>query len=306
VLIMAGRKLIIEAALHEFVPKSTNPHIPYGADEVAADTASCIAAGLSFLHFHARHGVTGAQLWTDPEPYREAILAMRRRGVSAELPWYPTYGGLDLASFSHIAALAADPAIRLAMAAIDIGTDNLNDFDPETRQFIDPDSVKTLSHAAAKDLFDLCRELKLRPYIGVFEPGHLRHVGTYLDKGWIEPPVILRFFFSDFAPFGLPPHPECVGMYAEMIEMVMPDVPVEWFVACAGPSIWDLAPAAIAAGGHVRAGIGQYHPTSWPDRSGEKPTNAEQVARVARLAQSMGREPASPAEARAILGLDLI
>ena len=108
------------------------------------------------------------------------------------------------------------------MAAIDIGTDNLNDFDPETRQFIDPDSVKTLSHAAAKDLFDLCRELKLRPYIGVFEPGHLRHVGTYLDKGWIEPPVILRFFFSDFAPFGLPPHPECVGMYAEMIEMVMP------------------------------------------------------------------------------------
>jgi 3-keto-5-aminohexanoate cleavage enzyme len=77
-------------------------------------------------------------------------------------------------------------------------------------------------------------------------------------------------------------------------------------VACAGPSIWDLAPAAIAAGGHVRAGIGQYHPTNWPDRSGEKPTNAEQVARVARLAQGMGREPASPAEARAILGLDLI
>jgi uncharacterized protein (DUF849 family) len=304
VLIMAGQKLIIEAALNELVPKSTNPHIPYGADEVAADTASCIAAGLSFLQFHARDGVTGAQLWSDSEPYGEAILAMRRRGVSAELPWYPAYGGLDPASFSHIAALAADPAIRLAMAAIDIGTDNLNDFDPETRQFIDPDSVKTLSHAAAKDLFDLCRELELRPYIGVFEPGHLRHVGIYLDKGWIEPPVILRFFFSDFAPFGLPPHPECVGMYAEMIEMVMPDVSVEWFVACAGPSIWDLAPAAIAAGGHVRVGIGQYHPTSWPDRSGENPTNAEQVARVARLAQSMGREPASPAEARAILGLD--
>ena len=88
--------------------------------------------------------------------------------------------------------------------------------------------------------------------------------------------------------------------------MVMPGVPVEWFVTCNGPSIWELAPAAIAAGGHVRVGLGQYHPWSWPDRTNERPTNAEQVARVARLAQSMGREPASPAEARAILGLDLI
>jgi uncharacterized protein (DUF849 family) len=92
-------------------------------------------------------------------------------------------------------------------------------------------------------------------------------------------------------------------MYGEIIEMVLPGVPVEWFVTCWGPSIWELAPATIAAGGHVRVGLGQYHPWNWPDRTNERPTNAEQVARVAALARGQGREIATPAEARMMLGL---
>lgn len=298
-----AKKLIIEAALHELAPKSNNPNIPYGPEEVAADTAACFRQGLSFLHIHARDPQTGDQLWTDADNYRQSILGMRKLGVPDDLPWYPTYGGLDRQSFAHVAALAADPAIRLPMAAIDVGTDNINDFDPNTRKFVEPDFVKTLSHAGAKDLFDLCRELGIKPYLGAYEPGHLRHIGAYLDKGWIEPPIVIKFFFSDFGPVGLPCEPECVGWYAEMIEMVMPGVPVEWFVTCNGPSIWKLAPAAIEAGGHVRVGLGQYHPWSWPDLTNERPTNAEQVARVAEMAKAAGREIANVDEARAMLGL---
>jgi uncharacterized protein (DUF849 family) len=64
-----------------------------------------------------------------------------------------------------------------------------------------------------------------------------------------------------------------------------------------------MAPATIAAGGHVRVGLGQYHPWMWPDMGNDKPTNAEQVARVAEMARAAGREVATPEEARGMLGL---
>ncbi len=298
------KKLIIEAAIHEMVSKETNAHVPYGPDEVAADAAACVAAGMSFLHFHARDPESGEQRWTDADSYRRAILAMRELGVSEALPWYPTYGGLDPIAFAHVGELAADPAIRLGLTSIDIGTGNYNDWNPQTREFVSPDWVQSLSHAGAERLLAMARGMGLRPCLIVYEPGQLRHVGAYLEKGWIEPPIVLRFNFSDFAPYGLPPRAESVGMIAELIQMVLPGVPVEWIVACHGPSVWDMAPATIAAGGHVRVGLGQYHPWMWPDMGNDKPSNAEQVARVAELARAAGREVATPEEARAILGLN--
>ena len=228
---------------------------------------------------------------------------MRKQGVPKELPLYPTYKGVNAESFAHVSALAKDPEIQLEMAAIDVGTDNLNDYNPKTKEILRPDQVKTLSHTGIKFFFDLCKELGQQPYLGIYEPGQLRHIGAYLDLGWLKPPIVMKFFFSDYAPFGLPPKPRCVEMYREMIDMVLPGVPVEWFVMCYGHSIWELAKPAISLGGHVRVGLGQYHPWNWPDETGEQPTNAEQVQRIAELAKSMGREVASPAEARKMFGL---
>lgn len=300
---MSRQKLVIEAALNGLVPKSTNPNIPYGATEIAADAAACVKAGASMLHFDARDAVTGEPLSTAPQPYRDAILAMRQQGVSAELPWHVRYREIGEASLRQLSTLAIDPDVAMAMASVEVGTDNVNDYNSETKQFIDYDFVERMAHFEVTPFFDLCRERRLRPYLGIKEPGELRHIGSYLDIGWIEPPVILKFNFSDFAPYGLPPTAESLGMYVEMIDMVMPGVPVEWFVACNGPSIWELAPAAIRADGHVQIGLGQYHPTHWRDRTNQQPTNAELVARLAELGRAHGRETASPAEASALLGL---
>jgi 3-keto-5-aminohexanoate cleavage enzyme len=228
---------------------------------------------------------------------------MRQQGISVELPWHVRCSDVGQDSLRQLSSLAADPDVALPMASIEVGTDNVNDYNPETKQFIDYDVVERMAHFEIRHVFDLCRDRNLRPYLGIKEPGELRHIGSYLDLGWLEPPAILKFTFSDFAPYGLPPAAECLDMYVEMIDMVMPGVPVEWFVACNGPSIWQLAPAAIKAGGHVQIGLGQYHPTHWRDRTNEQPTNAELVARLAELGRADGRETATPAEASALLGL---
>ena len=63
---------------------------------------------------------------------------------------------------------------------------------------------------------------------------------------------------------------------------------------------WRLLALALSLGGHVRVGWedNPYLPDGTLSRS-----NAELVDEVVRLARLMGREPASPAEARAIIGL---
>src|SRR5262245_30744827 len=298
--------VMIEAALHELVNKSANPHVPYGPDEVAADAAACVEAGATLLHFHARDPESGEQRWHDDALYVDTVVRMRAFGVPADVPWYPTYPGVqpEVAvhdSMPHVDALARD--VGLELAAIDVGSGNLSPYQPHTHEFLAADGVKRLPHSLFREFTEFCRAHGLRPYLGVYEPGHIRHVAAYLDAGWLDVPLVLKCFFSEHHPYGLPPVSRSVEMTAEILATVLAGVEYEWFVQCYGRAIWSLAPAALATGGHVRVGLGDYHPWDWPDTGGDQPTNAELVERAAKLAGDAGRPVGTVAETRRRLGL---
>ena len=176
-------KLIIEVAMNEMTSKAQNPRVPYGPAEVAADAAECAAAGASVLHFHAREPETGEQEWTGLERYREGVRLIRECGVSSDVVFYPTYKGLTETSLAHVAALAADDEARLAMAALDVGAVNLNRFDPVAGVFDNAGYSKAFSYEGMTYFYELCRENGLRPYNGCAEPGHIRHVLTFMQLG---------------------------------------------------------------------------------------------------------------------------
>jgi len=56
--------------------------------------------------------------------------------------------------------------------------------------------------------------------------------------------------------------------------------------------------SVIAQGGHIAIGIGDY---AYPELG--YPTNAHLVREIVKLAKTVGREVAMPAEAREILGI---
>ena len=305
---MSADRVVIEVALNELVDKASNPNVPYGPEEVAGDACACAAAGVTLLHFHARDPVSGEQRWHDDGLYRHALERMRELGAPNDLAWYPTYPGvrpgLPVAeSMAHLIPLS-DYRTGLRLAAIDVGSFNLSPYNPGTRQFVSPASVKVLPHTLFEEFSGFCREHGLRPYLGVYEIGHLRHLAAYLDQGWIDPPLVLKFFFSEFHPYGLPPSARSLEMQVELMDTVLAGVERVWFVQCYGPGIWNLAPAALALGGHLRVGLGDLHPWEWPDPGAGQPTNAELVERAAELARASGRGIATAADARARLGLD--
>lgn len=61
-------------------------------------------------------------------------------------------------------------------------------------------------------------------------------------------------------------------------------------------NIFPCAATAIAEGGHVAPGLGDYH---YPELG--CPTNADIVHRIARMSHDMAREVATPADARELL-----
>jgi len=73
-----------------------------------------------------------------------------------------------------------------------------------------------------------------------------------------------------------------------------------WQVAGIGRAELQLAAVAIVQGGNVRVG---FEDNIYYSRGVLAESNAQLVARVARISRELGREVASPDEARGLLGL---
>ena len=76
--------------------------------------------------------------------------------------------------------------------------------------------------------------------------------------GLLEPPLVLKFFIAEHAPYGLPPGAKSVHTYAGLLDELMGDTERVWFVHCYGATILPMAAEAIALGGRVRIGLGEH------------------------------------------------
>ncbi len=70
-----------------------------------------------------------------------------------------------------------------------------------------------------------------------------------------------------------------------------------WIVSAHRADVLALAPEVIRRGGHIAVGVGDH-----PHVERGLPTNAELVTEVADMARGLGRDVATPDEARTILG----
>jgi 3-keto-5-aminohexanoate cleavage enzyme len=149
----------------------------------------------------------------------------------------------------------------------------------------------------------MCREKGVKPSFEVWHSGSFWNLQWLIDKGVVDPPFWLTLFFGANGGMSGPP------VIEELLYRVK-SVPKEglWqvstFCGVKGSTTTEqqlaLVSTAIALGGHVRVGMedNPYYSDGVPARS-----NAQLVERVVRIAREMGREIATPDEARRALGL---
>jgi uncharacterized protein (DUF849 family) len=288
------RKVIIEAAVTGNRARSDNPNLPVLPEEIGADAAACVEAGAAVIHIHSRDPVTEAPTPEDARPYAAAIRAIRQR--CRPLIWPSTPAGENpkptRERFGFLADLARDPATRPDMAGLDMGTLNWTKVaDGEVGGHVYVNRVQQLEEACR-----LIDELGYpRTRLQMFDPNCLRTTLAFLKQGILREPLAVTLYFGGpNVLVGFPPSLDALRAYAGMLE----GVDCCWFASVMGADVLEIAPLAIALGGHIRVGLEDY---AYP--GGTQPTNAELVARAAAVVRSMGCEVASVAEARELLGV---
>jgi len=141
-----------------------------------------------------------------------------------------------------------------------------------------------------------CKEHGVKPEVECFGTGAYFNLEYIRKQGLLDDPIWATIFIGWGGGVWTPPTHDAI-LY--MVNHLPPNV--NWNCSVMDPATqWKLMPLVIAAGGHVRVG--------WEDNpylpNGElAKTNAEIVEVIVRMAECIGREVATPQEAREITGL---
>jgi 3-keto-5-aminohexanoate cleavage enzyme len=288
-------KVVIEVRCNEYTMRDRNRHVPWSADEIAADAADCRDAGASIVHFHARDPETGA-MRSDTETYAEAIRAVRSK---SDVLLNPTLGASTIADplvrVAHIPELGADAATRPELAPVDLGSFNIDPFDWERLEFRNEDIVYHTSVRGLRHEIDAITRAGVGVQSVLWTVGSARCLGALMAMGTLPSPAFAQVTLSDVM---LSTHPGTVQGMQALVQFLPRGQEVHWGVSCFGGNLLRLVTAAIELGGHISIGLGDY-----PYRELGEPTNAEVVAEVVRMVRAVGREPATPDDVREVLAL---
>jgi uncharacterized protein (DUF849 family) len=291
------RKLIIEARVNEYMMREQgNPNVPYTPEEIARDAVACREAGAAILHFHARQ--------PDGAPDHAAASyaeTVRRIRDASDILVHPTLGYVTLEAspedrLAHVLAMTKEARHAPHFAPMDMGSLNVDRYNSQARRFETTDMVYRNSTRTLMHFAEHIRGAGLKPYLVSWNIGFTRYLGAFMDMGLIEEPGYLCFCLTDNTFLG--GHPGTLRGLQAHLDFLPEGRRIEWTVVNFGGNLFSLAAPIIAQGGHVSIGLGDY-------TYGElgQPSNAEIIRRVAGIARELGREVATPAEARAILGM---
>ncbi len=267
-------KLIITTALTGNVPtKKMNPHLPVTPEEIAMDVKACAEAGSSIFHVHARDAQEKPSL--DPDIFKETVRQIKKTSPDVIV---------QLSTGARAGKDWEDRAfpVRLLpeMGSFTTGSNNL------------PGIIYENSPQFIEFLANVFKETNVKPEIEVFEPGMINNAVFLQKKGILKGP--LHFDFVQGATGSMPGSVKNLLFLTESIPAGS-----TWTVAGIGKNEIPLATAAILMGGHVRVGLEDN--LYLPD--GTLASNVTLVETIVRIAKELGREIATPDEAREILGL---
>lgn len=267
-------KLIITCALTGAeVTREHTPHLPVTPEEIAQAAYEAWQAGASIAHIHVRDA--------DGRPTQDKAVFQRVMELIAEkcdIIVQPSTGG---AVWMTPEERLQPVTLKPEMATLTVGTVNFGD-----DVFMNtPKDIETFARAM--------QDHGVKPELEIFEVGMIANALRLVKKGLIQEP--LHFDLVMGVPGAIDGTPENLMHLVSKLP-----AGATWSVAGVGRTQLPLTTMAILLGGHVRVGFEDniYY------RKGELATgNAQFVERVVRLANELGRDVATPADARKILGL---
>jgi uncharacterized protein (DUF849 family) len=276
----AGAPLIVNAALTGMVPtKADNASVPLTSPEIAEDAERVVAAGASIVHVHARDD-HGSPTWR-PDVYRAIVHGVRERCPDV-IVCVSTSGRAFKAFDERAAVLQLDGDEKPELASLTLGSLNF----PGQASLNDPEMIRRLA--------ERMRERGITPELEVFDLGMIDYLAYLVDRDVLAPPLYVNVLLGSLGTLSA----NAFNLAAAVRALPAGAI---WSATGIGRFQLDVNTLAVAMGGHVRVGL---EDNLWYDRDRTIPaTNESLVARVVRIAGLLERPPATPGEARGVIGL---
>ena len=301
----AGRKVVITCAVTGSIhTPSMTPYLPITPAEIAEGAIGAAEAGASILHLHARKPGNG-QPTPDPAVFME-FLPRIKQSTDAVIN-ISTGGGHGMALTERLAAaLRTKPE----MASLNMGSMNFglypgldrprdwqHAWEPAylemTRDFIFRNTFADIEFVL-KELGEGCGT---KFEFECYDVGHLYNLAHFVERGLVKPPFFIQTIFGILGGIGADPD-NLVHMRHIADKLFGSDY--QWSVLAAGRHQMAFTTLAGIYGGNVRVGL---EDSIYLGKGQLAKTNAEQVTKIRRILEDLSLEIATPAEARALLGL---
>ena len=284
---------ILTCAVTGGAPIQNNPAVPITPKDIAQQAIDAAKAGAAVAHIHVRDPKTGRSSM-ELDLYREVVERIRDSGSDVVInlttgtgaQFQPgkedpkvagpgsEYETPEVRS-RHIKALKPD------MCSLDFCTMWFR-----TRAFINsPEHIAAIAKVA--------KEAGTVTELECFDTGDVNLARQMMAEGTVASPAFFQLVMG--VNYGLAATPETM-MYVR--DLLPPGS--QWAAFGIGPHAYPMLAQALLLGGHVRVGLEDNY---YLEKGVKAPHNAALVEKAVRIMNSLGHTPATPAEARGILGI---
>jgi uncharacterized protein (DUF849 family) len=290
------RKVIITAAITgaAHIPTMSD-YLPITPKQIADDAVGARKAGAAIVHIHARNPENG-----EPTPdlniFRQILTDIKKR--APDLVVCITTGGAgDVKQ-----RIAPIPEFKPELATLNCGSLSMGTGEPrgtlkrsfkyaweEVRSTRD-DNVWPNTFKMMKDYSTIDKENGTKPECEIWDTGQI-------NAGYLTKPVHLQFVMGSLS--GIAATPEALIFGLNQVHRLIGNE-FTWSACVAGRDQFAMAAVSLVLGGHVRVGLEDnlYNGAGVMAKS-----SGEQVERIVKIARELSIAPATPDDARKILGL---
>jgi len=272
-------KLIITAAIcGAEVTKKQNLNIPYTVREIGIEAEKAFLAGASIIHLHVREDDgTPTQ---DIKRFQACVDEIKNR--CPDVIVQPSTGGaIGMSNEERLQPIFMDPSPE--MATLDCGTMNFGGDE------IFVNTENTIIHFAQE-----MNSRGIKPELECFDKGMIDMALRLNNKGYIKDPMHFNFVLGVIGGIA--------ATTRDLVFMINSIPKSSTFTVCAiGRHEFPMVTLSIVMGGHARVG---FEDNIYLSKGVLAKSNSELVEKIVRISKEIGRDIASPYEARKILGLN--
>ncbi|MBA4396053.1 MAG: 3-keto-5-aminohexanoate cleavage protein [Syntrophus sp. (in: bacteria)] len=296
-------KAVITAAITGSIHTPTmSDYLPITPQQIADEAVRACEAGAAVCHVHARNPETGMPV-PDTNLMQQIITSIKSR--CDIVVCITTGGGLGMTAEQRVAPVTL---FKPELASFNAGSVNFAlfpviprykewKFEWEktylgmTEDFIFPNTFKTM-----REFCGFFEQNGTKPEFEIYDAGMVNNVAYLIQAGHVKKPVYIQFVMGVLG--GITPGSKNLLFLVDYARELIGDF--EFSVCVAGRAQFPLCTQSLLIGGNCRVGL---EDNLYLDKGQMAKSNGEQVAKIVRIARELGVEPATPDEARKILGL---